>query len=177
MRLDVDGGSCLGVLQPVTSLVSTLSLLKPQYQRQLLKKLVNPPIDSGSCCAPSKIVSLPLISKGQPTNNGGRRSGKTSGVVQIQAQNGVEKEESSVHGTLPRRLPGRSQLGGISDNNGYREMAVTSREGNSLEKEEEDEFVKSCASDCELYTGLQLLFRKSNKGMCIVSSTKKLCSV
>lgn len=166
VRVDADSGSCLGVLQPVTSLVSTLSLLQPQHQRQLLKKLVNPPVDSGSCCGPCKTVSLPLISKGQPSNKRGkRRSRKASGVVQVQAQDGVEKKESNVHGTLLRSLPGSSQLvGGISDSNGYREMAATSMERNSLEKEE-DGFVTRCASDCKLYASLQLLFRKSNKGM------------
>ena len=188
VRLNVDcGSSCLGVLQPVTSLMSTLSLLKPQHQKQLLKKLIDPPMDSGSCCGPSKTLSLPLISKRQLSSKRGTRSRKASGLVQVQAQSGVEKDESGVYGSLPRSLPGSSQLGGIPDGNGYREKAAMSREGNSLEEEEEDGFVKSCASDCELYTGLQLLFRKSNKGrvtctmyvhhMACSVATEKSCSV
>lgn len=156
VRLNVDCGSCLGVLQPVTSLVSTLSLLKPQNQKQLFKKLVNPLMDSGSCCGPSKIVSLPLISKRQLSNKRGRRSRKASGVLRNQTQSGVDKEESGVHGTFARSLPGSSHLRGMPDG-----------DGNSLE-EEEDGFVKSCASDCELYTGLQLLFRKSSEGVYII---------
>ena len=127
------------MLQPVTSLVSTLSLLKPQHHRQLLKKLINPPLDS----AGAKVLSVPLRSSSKKhlsKKEEGRKIRATAEVVQVKAG----PQETDI--TLPGSLPGNSDV--------------------RLDRgAEEDPFITSCASDCELYTGLQLLFkRKSGQG-------------
>ena len=58
--MESEGGrSCLGVLQPVTTLVSTLSLLKAQYHCQLVKNLVDPPL-SRQPTSRQKSVAVPL---------------------------------------------------------------------------------------------------------------------
>ena len=168
MRVNLDGRSCLGVLQPVTSLVSTLSLLKPQHQEKLLKKLVDPPLEGReSLGGHSETVSVPLSSKRQLSNKQRRKPRKAGELIQIEPQSGQEKEVICIHGALPESLPGSGQLGGILDRcDEDREKVTTPKEENGQEQEEEDRFVRSCASDCELYTGLQLLFRKkSNKGL------------
>ena len=151
-----DGSSCLGVLQPVTSLVSTLSLLKPQYHTQLLKKMVNPPSPlslppsgkesvktSTDDSTSAKFVSVSLKSRRQPA----RRCRTASQVLQNISQPSTLEEGSG----------------------GREEREASSMEERKNCPEEGSGFMASCASDSELYTGLQLLFRetKSNKSILI----------
>ena len=158
MKVTVEGeggSSCLGVLQPVTSLVSTLSLLKPQHHTQLLKKMVNPPPplslppsvkESVTCktddSTSAKFVSVSLKPRRQPA-----RKCRTASQV----------------------LQNISQPSTLEEGSGGREK----REASSMEEREScpegSGFMASCASDSELYTGLQLLFRKtkSNKSILI----------
>lgn len=158
-----DGSSsCLGVLQPVTSLVSTLSLLKPQHHTQLLKKMVNPPPlpPSGKESAKTddstlaKFVSVSLKSKRQ-LHVSARGYRTASQVLQNISQ--------------PSTLEEGTQGGATIHVDGGREE----REASSMEEREScpegGGFMASCASDSELYTGLQLLFRetKSDKSTLI----------
>lgn len=162
MRINLQGGSCLGVLQPVTSLVSTLSLLKPHHQNQLLSKLVNPPMDSE--LNRTHIVSVPLNSKRQlPARTAAE-------VVQVYPQDILEQEDCTRHSAASGNWPEKSKLGVSNDRCG--EMVTISREGNEIYSEQEKEdFITSGASDCELYTSLHLLFRtKSARGKCTCRS-------
>lgn len=161
-----DGGSCLGVLQPVTSLVSTLSMLKPHHHQQLLKRLVNPPLGTEG----AKVLSVPLSSSSRkqlPIKK--VKVGKlrvTSEVVEQTPSLGPQtdlRETECIYDPLPGSLPGNAEKclsGEIPCNYGGRsEESKTSKE-TALKQDKEDDFIVSCASDCELYTGLQLLFRK-----------------
>ena len=167
VHIEGDGSSCLGVLQPVTSLVSTLSLLKPQHHSQLLKKLINPPRPTPPGKESAKTNSKPAIfmpvslkSKGQlPT----RRYRTASQVLQNISQPSPLEQKNRV----PVVLPGEEKLG----LGGGTKCGVREREASSMEDSEScsvgNGFMASCASDCELYAGLQLLFResKSDKSM------------
>ena len=166
--MSIEGsGSCVGVLQPVTSVVSTLSLLKPQHHSQLLNKLVNPPPcllpaapPSSSTTSkesaktnsmPAKFVSVPLKSKRQLATMGYTRTYRTASQV---LQNVLEQSS----GVAQEVLREEGKLGLASD--GVREE----REGSSMRSEscpEGSGFMARCVSDSELYTGLQLLFRET----------------
>ncbi len=145
-----DGGSWLGVLQPVTSLVSTVSLLKPQHHGQLLKKLINPPPSSSgkestkTDSTSAKLVPVSLKSKRQlPT----RRCRTASQVLQNISQPSTTLEQG---------------------NGGREEREASSMEERESCLEGSSGFMASCASDSELYAGLQLLFRETksnNKSM------------
>lgn len=168
VRLDTEGGSCLGVLQPVTSLVSTLTLLQPHHVHRLLKHLVNP---LEGC--ETKAVSVPLkSSKKQLSKKPHRRksphSAEDTQVLKLATLE--QRNNCSSRIALSGILPGKVlQVEGITTSGGGsymygKEVDESFREAD-LEKEGEDSFLTSFASDCELYTGLQLLFgRKSSKG-------------
>lgn len=167
MKVSIEGsGSCVGVLQPVTSVVSTLSLLKPQHHSQLLNKLVNPPPSllpaappssttskesAKTNSTPAKFVSVRLKSKRQLATTGYTRTRRTASQV---LQNVLEQSS----GVAQEVLPEEGKLGLASD--GVREE----REGSSMRSEscpEGSGFMARCVSDSELYTGLQLLFRET----------------
>lgn len=165
VKVNIEGGgsSCLGVLQPVTSLVSTLSLLKPRHHSQLLKQLVNPPLSMASKesaktnSRAAKFVPVSLKSKRQlPTR---RYTSRTASEV-LRSISPLEQKDR-----VPGVLLGDEKLGGAAKD-GVREREASSMEG-SESCSEGNGFMASCASDCELYTGLQLLFResKSDKSM------------
>ena len=174
MKIKIEGGgSCLGVLQPVTSLVSTLSLLKPRHHSQLLKKLTDPPLSSESKSTNSrpKIVSVPLKSKRQPSSRRERKYRMATKVLQTIPQPALEQEEDGTKfGGVPGALPGDKKVaeietGSLKDES--KESEASPMEGSeSCSEYQERGFMTSCASDSELYTGLQLLFRgKSDKSM------------
>lgn len=155
-----DGGSWLGVLQPVTSLVSTLSLLKPQHHSQLLNKLINPPSTSSSKesakttnSTSAKFVPVPLKSKRQLPP---RRCRTASQVLRDVSQPSALQHESGV----PSRVLSEKEKLGLSAD-GAREE----RKASSMEESEGcpwgSGIMAGCASDSELYAGLQLLFRQS----------------
>ncbi len=153
-----DGSSCLGVLQPVTSLVSTLSLLRPQHHHHLLMKLVNPPPSGKESTKtntrPTKSIAVPLKPKEQLSNRRVRRCRTATEILQTIHRHASLEPKNEVLSGEKLGLRGATK-------NGIREReAFTPIEGNES-CQRGDGFMASCASDCELYTGLQLLFRDS----------------
>jgi hypothetical protein len=149
-----DGSSWLGVLQPVTSLVSTVSLLKSQHHGQLLKKLVNPP----------SLIPPPLPS--------GKEFAKTDSTsvklvpVSLKSKRHLPTRRCRTASQVLRNISQPSST--PEQGNGGREES----ESSSMEEREScpkgsSRFMSSCASDSELYAGLQLFFRetKSDKSM------------
>ena len=161
MKVTVEGeggSSCLGVLQPVTSLVSTLSLLRPQHHTQLLEKMVNPPSP----------LSLPPSGKESVKTTSTDDSTTSAKFVSVSLKS--KRQPARKCRTASQVLQNISQPSTLEEGSGGREE----REASSMEErescpEEGSGFMASCASDSELYTGLQLLFRetKSNKSILI----------
>lgn len=160
MKVTVEGeggSSCLGVLQAVTSLVSTLSLLRPQHHTQLLKKMVNPPSP----------LSLPPSGK-ESVKTGTDDSTTSAKFVSVSLKS--RRQPARKCRTASQVLQNISRPSTLEEGSGGREE----KEASSMEErescpEEGSGFMASCASDSELYTGLQLLFTetKSNKSILI----------
>ena len=149
--------SCLGVLQPITSLVSTISLVKPVHRGQLLGKLVSPPLDD---CGSGNVVSVSLKSRCLSRERG-RKNASTSRAVPVSARDDCERTRNVVCAPSVSSTGGRASSGLHGDRCSGEMGAASGEHETELKGEEKrDGFASKIASDVELYLGLQLLFRK-----------------
>ena len=170
------------MLQPITSLVATLSLIKPQYHAKLIGKLTNPPSFNHPSATASTSKSKNCRHKG--VQSGDTREDRLTGTkardrvltpdVMAAASCGRNTGEVQEKEKSHERAMGGG--GGVSDdfscantNSDLRSHAVgpvtapedaNNLEGNHADKRKE-EFTTCYATHPELYVSLQLLFSHS----------------
>ena len=129
----------LGVLQPITSLVATLSLVKPKYYARLLGEIsttVPPQLKPASNC--DNGVPIPVDMENRATSES-----KGDNATQRKQLPQVATNQSSLSERIPQNCNASDML---------KECAQA--------KSSAEESVMICnASDPELYVSLQLLFR------------------
>ena len=138
----------LAVLQPITSLVATLSLIKPHYYPKLLDKLTQ---------SPSLNAHHTLCQHASPEGGGISANETTSAFTNTRAEDKESEVKVSTNDSLTEEaaLHGTQVAGGSV-------LRDTEQEGdNSAHR---DKFVARYASDPELYMSLQLLFCSSRTG-------------
>ena len=165
--------SHLAVLQPITSLVATLSLIKPQYHAKLIGKLKNP----SSFNHPSATTST------RKSKNHRRKSVQSAdtrednlkateilltpdvtGTTCSRRDTGKAREEARLHGEARGSESDDFPLTKTtSDSRNHAVAPVTVPEGASHLEDNcahrtEDKFITCYATDPELYVSLQLLF-------------------
>ena len=161
----------VGVLQPITSLVGTLTLVQPRYHARLLARLGT--ASRQQAPEPQRNDSLARLQTPREESESERPDCHFTDIrAEPESKSDVstrpERKSEVSTGTGPERKSGVSTGTGperkseVSTGTGPERKSEVST-GTGPERKSEEEFVARYAGDSELYTSLHLLFHNSRQ--------------